>query len=454
MASTYLTRTPSTAGNRRTGTFSAWVKRGSLGTLNSLLDCYTSFELTWFNIRFSATDQIQAIAYDQTSGFQEQFELRPTRLFRDTSAWYHIVFSWDSTQATASDRVKFYVNGELETSFSISNYPALDEDFYINYNSIPYWIGRGGWNSNYFNGSMSYVAFVDGTAELPTIFGETDSVTGQWKIKTDITPSVAWGTNGFLILKNGNSLTDESTNTNNFTLGGGTLTNTLDCPDNVFSTMNDLSRSNMVDLANGNTQVIGGSAENNGSIFSTLSMPDASGKYYFEVKFDSIISSDYTPIAILKTSDVDYGRLENGGPGDPRNRVIGMAPSGIIYNGSSATTGVFPALSNGDIVSFAYDMDNGAYYMSINGAAYLTSGDPTSGASRTGALVTWTPNSSDDYGIWASPYNASIASINFGNGTFGTTAVSSAGTAGSTPGVFEYDVPSGYEPLSTKGLNA
>ena len=130
-----------------------------------------------------------------------------------------------------------------------------------------------------------------------------------------------------------------------------------------------------------------------------------------------------------------------------------MDPRGYIYNYAS-NAGIFPALSNGDIASFAFDMDNGAYYMSINGGAYLTSGSPTSGASRTGALATWTPNSSNDYGIWISPYNGSVCSTNFGNGYFGTSAVSSAGTSGSTPGTFEYDVPSGYEPLSTKGLNA
>ena len=450
MANTYLTRTPSSGSNRQIFTLSFWAKISNTESA-SLMGVGVSQTEYSFNIICTNNNKLSLKGYT-TSG-TNIMDLATSALHRDCSGWYNFVMAFDTTQATEADRVKIYVNGVLITAFDDSNYPAQYTNLQVN-NNTPHRIGCHASVGQYWQGSMSYVALVDGTQELPTIFGETDSVTGQWKIKTGITPSVAWGTNGFLILKNGNSLTDESTNTNNFTLGSGTLTNTLDCPSNVFSTMNRYAGSYMVDFANGNTSVIGGSASNNGSVFSTLSMPDASGKYYFEVKFDSIISSDYSPIAILKTSDVDYGRLENGGPGDPRNRVIGMAPSGIIYNGSSATTGVFPALSNGDIVSFAYDMDNGAYYMSINGAAYLTSGDPTSGASRTGALVTWTPNSSDDYGIWASPYNASIASINFGNGYFGTTAVATAGTTGSTPGVFEYDVPSGYEPLSTKGLNA
>ena len=88
----------------------------------------------------------------------------------------------------------------------------------------------------------AYVAQIDGTQELPGInFGSTDSTTGEWEIKTTITYSVAYGNNGFLILKNGNSLTDESSNSNNFTLGGGTLTKTEDCPSNVFATLNPLT---------------------------------------------------------------------------------------------------------------------------------------------------------------------------------------------------------------------
>ena len=441
MASTYLTRTPSTAGNRRTGTFSAWVKRGSLGTLNSLLDCYTSFELTWFNIRFSATDQIQAIAYDATSGFQEQFELRPTRLFRDTSAWYHIVFSWDSTQATASDRVKFYVNGVRETSFSSASYPALDEDFYINYNSIPYWIGRGGWNSNYFNGSMSYVAFVDGTAELPTIFGETDSVTGQWKIKTDITPSVAWGTNGFLILKNGNSLTDESSNSNNWTLGAGTLTKTEDCPDNVFAVYNQLLNIPSSELSNGATTIFNASSASTRPILSSLGA--SSGKFYAE--FKTVTASSASRVGIC---DMDkYVLTEFTGV---NALSYGYLAGGTVANNNSTTISGLSSYTSGDIIGVYIDLDNNFLYFAKNGVLQ-NSGVPTSGATGTGGQAITANNT---YGFHVTVGSSSKkTTANFGNGYFGTTAVSSAGTNASGIGIFEYDVPTGYTALSTKGLN-
>ena len=85
---------------------------------------------------------------------------------------------------------------------------------------------------------MSFVYFIDGTAYEASTFGSTDSDTGEWKINTS--PTVTYGTNGFLILKNGNTITDQSTNSNDLTLGGGTLTATEDCPDDVFATMNPL----------------------------------------------------------------------------------------------------------------------------------------------------------------------------------------------------------------------
>ena len=443
MASTYLTRT-STSGSRRIGTFSAWVKRGSLTTLNTLLDCYTSFEQNWFNIRFSAGDQIQAIGYDYTTGsFQEQFELRPSRLFRDTNAWYHIVFSWDSTQATESNRLKFYVNGVQETSFARSVYPSQNEDFYINYNSIPYWIGRGGWNSNYFNGSMSHVHIIDGTAYDASAFGSTDSTTGEWKINTS--PSVTYGTNGAFILKDGNSVTDQSGNSNNFTVGAGTLTKTEDNPSNVFCTMNPLSPciGGTYTFENGNTTC---QQDISRGTLSTLGMN--SGKFYAEAKFISTSGSDCL-IGIV-------------GINQKANEAPSIQATGYVYdqdgnkrnNNSGSSFG--NTYTTGDIIGIAVDLDNNKIYFSKNGT-WQNSGDPTSGSTGTGAAYTITAASSTPDGFYYFTHcdinTTNKVSWNFGNGYFGTTAVSSAGTNASGNGIFEYDVPTGYTALSTKGLN-
>jgi hypothetical protein len=457
MASTYLTRTPSSTGNRQIFTFSAWVKRSSITTSDTLF--YTGPNAAtsgMISLRFTSSGTINVYQTDIGSF------ITTNRLFRDTSAWYHIVLAIDTTQATPDDRRKLYINGVQETSFSTST--EINRNLSLSVNTsgqlqrIGTYADSSGTLENQFNGSMSYVALVDGTAELPTIFGETDSVTGQWKIKTDITPSVAWGTNGFLILKNGNSLTDESTNTNNFTLGGGTLTNTLDCPDNVFATLNPLENfySNYT-YAQGNTAVASTSS-NRTYVTSTLAMP--SGKYYWECKLDATIGDSggaSTSVYVGITGQTPISPSQFPSDGTCFNCV--MNTNGQVYsNGSTIGSAMGSSWATSTFVMMAYDADNNKMYFGKDGV-WLNSGDPTSGATGTGAFTPTTAASATPIGVympmWGVDFNASYGtSFNFGNGYFGTSAVTSAGTAGSTPGTFEYDVPSGYQPLSTKGLNA
>ena len=457
MASTYLTRTPSSTGNRQIFTFSAWVKRSSITTSDTLF--YTGPNAAtsgMISLRFTSSGTINVYQTDIGSF------ITTNRLFRDTSAWYHIVLAIDTTQATPDDRRKLYINGVQETSFSTST--EINRNLSLSVNTsgqlqrIGTYADSSGTLENQFNGSMSYVALVDGTAELPTIFGETDSVTGQWKIKTDITPSVAWGTNGFLILKNGNSLTDESTNTNNFTLGGGTLTNTLDCPDNVFATLNPLENfySNYT-YAQGNTAVASTSS-NRTYVTSTLAMP--SGKYYWECKLDATIGDSggaSTSVYVGITGQTPISPSQFPSDGTCFNCV--MNTNGQVYsNGSTIGSAMGSSWATSTFVMMAYDADNNKMYFGKDGT-WLNSGDPTSGATGTGAFTPTTAASATPIGVympmWGVDFNASYGtSFNFGNGYFGTSAVTSAGTAGSTPGTFEYDVPSGYQPLSTKGLNA
>ena len=340
----------------------------------------------------------------------------------------------------------------VEPSYSTrTNY---SQNAATSWNANSYSVRVGGLNSSsYFSGLMSYVAFVDGTQELPTIFGETDTTTGQWKIKTDITPSVAWGTNGFLILKNGNSLTDESTNSNNFTLGGGTLTNTKDCPDNVFSTLNPLiGASNQPTFTNGNTTVISPSGTN-ARYGGTLGM--TSGKYYYEVKLLGSVTNGGFAAGILNIDSFNFN--STSGISGSSNYIGATVNNNNLYiQHGGASNDFTPTVALGSIIGHAIDMDNGYYYVHVNGV-YLNSGDPTSGATGTGNLNR-TGNLNYDFStltmaIGGSSQNVDYGSFNFGNGTFGTTAIASAGTNASNNGVFEYDVPTGYTALSTKGLN-
>ena len=436
---TYVERTTSTAGNGQKFTISGWYKLSGTSQSMELFNCYGG-NTTDANVFhwYITSNNLRIVLYQGTS------IIKTNRVIRDPNAWYNIVLAVDTTQATDSNRIKLYINGVQETSFSATVYPAQNYSYVFGLGTSKIFTigaqtydGGSGYNW-YYDGSMSYVAFVDGTAELPTIFGETDSVTGQWKIKTDITPSVAWGTNGFLILKNGNSLTDESTNTNNFTLGGGTLTNTLDCPDNVFATFNPLYSGNAV-YSNGNlTSTISTGTDKFGGV-STIGV--ASGKWYAEFK------------ALSDTSNnIVVGIYGKPGLASNNNQGVGKETDSISYrsDGSKGIENTFSSYgatyTTNDIIGVALDLDSGTKTITFY----------KNGANQGAITISLTP----DEGFWflsansADSGKSAIWSANFGNGYFGTTAVTSAGTAGSTPGVFEYDVPSGYEPLTTKGLNA
>ena len=135
MANTYLTRTES-SGNRKTGTLSFWVKRNGLGNGSNNQYVYSNWNTsvggyTSGLVQFSSVDRFEFSNY-QESGTGTHTNLVTNRLFRDTSAWYHIVVNWDTTQATSSDRYKMYINGVQETSFQSANYPSLNEDLYFN----------------------------------------------------------------------------------------------------------------------------------------------------------------------------------------------------------------------------------------------------------------------------------------------------------------------------------
>ena len=209
MAATQLTRTIGSAGNHKKGTFSAWIKK-----TKSAGEQFLYYSLENGNNNFRIRFDPETLGVQSLQGGSTNMHLNTHRIFRDPSAWYHIVVALDSSQGTASNRCKIYVNGVQETSFSTSTYPSQDANVSINESGTVYIGGQNG--SNYFDGIMSHVHWVDGTAYTPTTFGETDATTGEWKIKVDPGLSQAnYGTNGFFILKDGNSVTDQSGNSNN-----------------------------------------------------------------------------------------------------------------------------------------------------------------------------------------------------------------------------------------------
>ncbi len=454
MATTYIQRTQANGTSSQKFTVSCWVKRGNLGSTQAIWGSGSATN-DGCDLIMSGNDDINFESWDGSVNPK----IITNRKFKDISGWYNIVLAVDTTQATAADRVKIYVNGVQETSFSTANYPSQNYNLAVSTTNDIMKFGAGGqYATSYWDGSMSYVAFVDGTQELPGIFGETDATTGEWEIKTTITPSAGWGTNGCLLLKNGNSLTDESGNANNFTLGGGNLTKTEDCPDNVFAT-NNLLNNYFYDSAfsNGNTTIVSSSSTGKYSYgTTTLGIPDGK-KIYCEVKMVAVSSGSIQSRVGLISFPSTSATLSVGST----TYTYGYnTDSGNIVTGNAGSS-YGAAFALGDIMGIAIDTVNNKLYFSKNGT-WQNSGNPESGATGTGAVsiadlgTTDSTNSGNYFLGFSDEANNAGATLswNFGNGYFGTTAVSSAGTKGSTPGVFEYDVPTGYEPLSTKGLNA
>ena len=447
MASTYLSRTPSSSGNRRKFTISMWVKRIKLGVDSWLVQAGASG--SEFDIRFTTADQIRFSTWDGSNGYG----MITTRVFRDTSAWMHLVFQYDSAQATDTNRNKIYVNGEQispsdTSAYNAGKHPPQNYDNPSWNNTTAFRINDVTWTSSSPKDAVySHIHHTDGYAYDASDFGETDSTSGIWTPKTS--PSVTYGTNGFF-LKFENSAamgTDSSGESNTFTVSG-TLTQNEDTPDNNFATLNPLGHASAsFTLIEGN--LYSGGADNNWrSIFGTIG--SSSGKYYYEVK---IISTANEHIGIASADQIANC---SGSSGKFTDNSYGAEGYSYTNGGQKANNGSEVSWGNSyttnDIIGVAFDLDNSKLYFSKNGT-WQESGDPTSGATGTGAAYTLVADkiylpAMASYGA------ASNMAFNFGNGYFRTTPVASAGTNASGNGIFEYDVPTGYTAISTKGLNS
>ena len=441
MASTLLSRTPGVAGNRRKWTFSTWVKIGLVGGSRVLFASPsdgTNYNELWFSG--------SAFRFDQWTSGSSAGSLVTNRVFRDPAAWYHIVCVWDSDNATPGDRMKLYVNGVEETSFSLDTNPAQYLDSYVNSTSYP--LEVGGMNAGeYFDGVMAHTHFADGQAYAPTVFGETDSTSGIWVPIS--APSVTYGTNGFFLKYASGALgTDSSGNSNTMSVSG-TMTPTQDNAMNNFCTLNGLdSFLNASTFSNGNTTVAQNGSSNYAPVLSTVGM--TSGKWYWEVKPTSGSGGAYHFIGISSTQTTDTTDQELG---HFPNDWAYYALSGDIRN-NNANTSYGDTYTVDDIIGVALDITNNKLYFSKNGV-WQNSGVPTSGATGTGA-VSITAAASTPWGAYftgTSYYGEASVTFetNFGNGYFGTT-VAGTETDDAGIGLFKYDVPAGYYTICTTNL--
>ena len=435
MATTKLSRSISSAGTTTKATFSAWVKR--TGLLEGFL--FYSYENANNNFRIRFNPEVLNIEVKQ--GGSNVGVLQTNRAFRDVGAWMHIVVALDSTLVTADDRMKLYINGEQVTSFGSRTNPSQGGNMSVNESGTQY-IGAQD-SSNYFDGCMSHVHYVDGNAYAASDFGETDATTGIWKIKTS--PSLTYGTNGFFLFKDNASATDQSGQTNNFT-ASGTLTLTVDNPSNNFATINRLNPNAGENIAfsAGNLSIDStGGAHRNAP--ATIYLPLGNGKFYWEMKVDRM--STHVKIGLVFD---EWSKLNKPTPGEEfsgSNQGYSYRNDGQKEN--NGTTSYGNSYTVGDVIRVAFDTENRKLYFG-KAEVWQNSGDPTSGATGTGAA--FTVDAGYVYAPIVNLYDADV-SFNFGNGFFGTTQITSEGTNASGEGKFEYDVPTGYTALCTKGLN-
>ena len=356
--SAYLSRTPASASNRKTWTWSAWVKRGKIDSSGTQ---YQLFTVNNANNDTGTTEIYISLDTLLLGGFSTLWK-KTNQVFRDPSAWYHLVFSIDTTQATAANRIRIYVNGSEITSFSTSNNPTQNADLGINSNTAHY-IGSEVYTgpTAYFDGYLTEINFIDGQALTPSSFGETDAVTGRWKAKAY---SGSYGTNGFYLKFADNSSTaalgtDSSGNgntwtTNNFSVTAGVGNDSLvDSPTNYgsdsgvggtvrgnYATLNPLDKVLSPTIVNGNLDAtVGDNTESRGAIYVS------SGKWYWEIK-PTTMTFSMIGVGIGGTS-IHWGTTGVSYYGFNGNKYV---------NGSSSSYGA--SYTSNDIIGVALNLDN------------------------------------------------------------------------------------------------
>jgi hypothetical protein len=439
--SAYLSRTPASAGNRRTWTWAGWVKRSG-GTYPTLFNAVSG---TRDVLRFSDDAPYADVLYVFFANGGGG-SIRTTAVFRDYSAWYHIVLSVDTTQATASNRVKIYVNGVQQTQFTVATYPTQNYDTFVNNTNVHYIGADNLISASYFSGYLADVHLVDGQALDPTSFGEFSATTGVWMPKAF---TGSYGTNGFKLDFADNSAAtaaalgkDTSGNGNNWTptnlsvTAGAGNDSLIDVPVNGsqtdtgvggevrgnYATFNPLNNpATSATLGNGNLEVTANTAAFQavtGTVFAS------SGKWYAE--FTQQVTATDQVIGIAADTFVP---LSSG------NRYIGRTADsyGIYSDGRKINNNVFTSYGTswavGDVLNVALDLDNGKVWFGKNGTWYA-SGNPAAG---TNAAFT---GISGSYTFACSPYSTGKFEFN----------------SGQRP--FAYTAPSGFKALCTANLPA
>jgi len=426
------------AGSRTTATYSFWFKRTELGAGMQIAGISPiGSETTRFLI--NSSDQL-----DVESGVGgDNNSLVTNRVFRDTSAWYHFVVAIDTTQATEANRVKVYVNGVQETSFSASEYPAQNTNLTIGVSGYTWSWGAYSTTQIKSSGYLAEAYYIDAQQLDPTSFGEFDEDTGIWK---PIAYTGSFGSNGhYLDFSDAGDLGNNSSGVgNDFTLNNITSADqATDTPTNNFCTLNPLMENtgsaNYLTLTEGATKTVNSSASYKARV---ASMGVTKGKWYWEMT-----STQFT---VVSTLGVNYPENWSSGTSFFGTMYVNDNGTGVRYNNSSRIPNFGNGWSSTTInIGFALDMDATPPTCTVyeNGSSI---GNLMAGLSINGAGGAYLPPKEVGYFPYISNYSNNTILANFGGYT--AASISSAASDENGYGTFEYAPPSGYYALCTKNL--
>ena len=429
--STYLNRTPASASNRTTWTWSGWIKFAATETQQIFVAGSDSSNRTYFVL-----DSAKLKFFTDLGG-SSITTLTTTQVFRDSSAWYHMVYAVDTTQATASNRIKLYVNGVQVTTFDAATYQNQNTDTFVNAANAHYIGNRGFTNEQLLNGYMTEINFVDGTQLTPSSFGATSTTTGVW---APIQYSGTYGTNGFYLNFSDNSNTtaatlgkDYSGNGNNWTPNNFSVTagagndSLVDSPTQYgfdtgvggsvrgnYCTFNPLDKNSSLVVTNGNLDV----TENTSNwINGRCTIGVSSGKWYVE---STLTAGLFQVFGIANSLTINTGYSEGSVVGNWAYSTDGAK----ILNGAY-TPGYGATYTTNDVIGMAFDADAGTLTMYKNGVSQgvLVSGLPAN------TYFPWVA-----LNAYASSGGVATVSLNFGQRAFA------------------YTPPSGFKALNTQNL--
>ena len=422
-------------GDRRTWTYSTWVKKLKFGSAE--YDYMYLISAAYTSILFLNNDLLRVALYNGSSTVYAD----PAQVFRDGSAWYHIIVTLDSTQGTAADRVKIWINGVRVTSFSNSTYANMSQnaEFSIGEASSNYQFGywfAGGANNRGFSGYVAETHYVNGTALDETSFGEYDEDSGIWKPK-EYTGS--HGTKGFYFkFDDASNLGKDSATSGIGDFSENNISasdQSTDTPTNNFCTWNPLWEYLYMPVFKEGATVAAYDNSTDENAKATIGL--TKGKWYWEAKPSGTIGSQFIGIQTANTA------YTIGSGGLTQNYTMVIEPQGRYYSYSGSlsesSAGQFTALTTSDVLGIALDMDSSTqtikYY--ANGSLILT-------------LDLISTMQGQRVFPFLQNYESRTFNINFGGYTINT--ISSAASDANGYGTFEHAPPSGYLSICTQNL--